>query len=80
MIVLAKERSGAVELMNNNTIFCIKPLLDSNDSEIVLATTRILSTLSKNSNQRVSYLLEKNNFKHFFQNILNFRVFQLFVK
>ena len=63
MIVLAKEQSGAVELMKIGTIFALKPLLDSSsDSEILLATIRILATLSKSSNNRVFY---KCRFKFF---------------
>ena len=53
MIVLAKEQAGANELMKIGTIFSLKPLLDSPDSEILVATIRILSTLAKSSNNRV---------------------------
>jgi hypothetical protein len=53
MIVLAKEQSGANELMKIGTISALKPFLDSSDLEILVAAIRILATLSKNSHNRV---------------------------
>ncbi len=70
LIVLARENDGANEIIASNGLSVLSKLVDASQTEIKLAITRILASLSKNSLKRVSFF--------FFQLILFFSLNYLF--